>query len=332
MLGVLIMNTGTPEAPTIEAIRPYLREFLSDRHIVDLPPFLWKPILNGIITRRPEKTVKHYRAFWTEEGSPFMNDCQALRRLLQEALDDRIPEDIEVVLAMRYGQPSIAGGVQKLLDDGADTIIALPLYPQKTIACAVTCFDEFDRQLATLLPSRKDQYRPRVVKIEEFWQAPGYLQALAGSVRHHWTWSPGDKLVVSFHSIPQSYVHKGDTYIDAARATTLSLATELGIPSEDVSIAFQSRFDNRRWVGPMLESELARLATAEGVTNVAVVAPIFTVDCIETTIEIGQANRKAFLEAAIAAGKPNARFTYVPALGCDQAFVEVLADIIKDSL
>ena len=375
MIGVLMMNTGTPDAPTTEAIRPYLRQFLSDRRIVNCPPIIWKPILEHIVLRRPEKTVANYQAFWTPEGSPFMRVCKEQAQILQELLDASEAEGavvgtegVKVVLAMRYGNPSIASGLAQLAEAGVDTVVALPMYPQRTLACAVSCFDEVDAQVAALASAGTHL---QVHKIQEFWQESGYIKALADSVRRAWTPSTDNSshLVVSFHSVPVSYVKQGDTYVESARQTVEQLRCELGLSPNQISIAFQSRFDSRKWVGPFLEHEVSRLAR-EGVRDLAVVAPIFTADCIETSVEIAQSDRDLFIRAwrtlrngkdkkdgarsdaksavvegstvaegttvvegaTVLEGAAEPRFTYVPALGTDPAFLQVIANCVRNRI
>ncbi len=264
MLGILIVNTGTAAAPTEEAVRAHLREFLQDRHLINVPPLIWRPILElFILPKRPRRTLDRYIDFWTPEGSPFMLESQAQRDEIARRLAHLIDEPHEVRLAMRYGQPSIRGAIEAFLDARVDRIIVLPMYPQKTIPCAGSVLDEFDAQFAALTKARSlsADAAPEVLRIDEYWREPGYLDALAGSIRRCWSYRPGSKLVMSYHSIPVSYVTKGgDTYPDAAAETLRRTAEILGVPEEDQVIAFQSRFDSRRWVGPMLVPTVRRLA------------------------------------------------------------------------
>ena len=336
MLGVLIMNTGTPDAPTEDAIRPYLREFLSDRNVVDMPSFVWKPILHCfILPHRPKRTAPIYQAFWTEAGSPFVLDSFKQRDKLQSRLTELAGQPVAVELGMRYGNPSIASGIEALLDAGVDRLVALPLYPQRTKACAGTCLEEFHKQLEALCVQRGVK-KPQVVCIAEYWNAPGYLDVLAESVRA--ALEDGDasacssgfpeKLVVSFHSIPMSAVRQGDTYPDATAATAARLGQLLGMDPHDVLLAYQSRFDSRKWVGPFLPAVLDILA-AQGVRDVAVVCPGFSVDCTETVHEVGRQSAQHFLDAA---GGADARFRYVPALGAADDLIDVLARLILGSV
>lgn len=323
MLGVLLMNTGTPDAPTPEAIRPYLREFLSDRNVVDVPPLLWKPILNlCILPNRPKKTAPRYREFWTPEGSPFVIESRAQCAALEARLRERLGEECAVRLGMRYGNPSIEAGLRELAAAGADVVVGLPLYPQNTRACGGTCRDEFFRCVPRALPRST-----RTSFIDEYWEEPGYIEALAASVRRSWDRAPGAKLVVSFHSVPVSFEKHGDTYVAATKETARRLGEALGLDAADVAVTYQSRFDSRKWQGPLLVPELERLARA-GVRDVAVVCPGFSVDCIETSFEVAVEAADAYRAAARDAGAEGARFTYIPALGADDACMDMLADLV----
>lgn len=324
MLGILLMNTGTPDAPTPEAIRPYLKEFLSDRNVVDIPPFLWQPILNlFILPNRPKKTAPRYQAFWTQEGSPFLLESRRQCEELEKRVKGLLKVPVVARLGMRYGNPSIEAGLCELCDAGADFVVGLPLYPQHTRACAGTCRREFERCIDRIAPEGL-----RWSFVDEYWNAPGYIEALAASVGRSWTpRKPAvSKLVVSFHSIPISFAKHGDTYVEATRKTAERLASALGMSCEDVLVTYQSRFDSRKWQGPMLVPELERLA-GEGVDDVAVVCPGFAVDCIETSFEVGEEAADAYRAAARIAGLDDARFIYVPALGVDRACMDALAEL-----
>ena len=256
VLGVLILNTGTPDAPTPEAIRPYLKQFLSDRNLINVPRLIWKPVLNFcILPNRPKKTAAHYQQFWTEEGSPFLLTSLVQRDKLRARLTELMGEPVAVELGMRYGNPSTKSAIEALLDAGVSRIVVVPLYPQETKACAGTCLEEFERAFGEAVAERPEQTRPEVRTISHYWNAPGYLDALAQSVRDAWSYEPGKKLVVSFHSIPVSFQAAGDTYPESTKATAEGLASKLGIAPEDVVLTYQSRFDSRKWLGPFLDPE-----------------------------------------------------------------------------
>lgn len=325
MLGVLLMNTGTPDAPTEEAIKPYLKQFLSDRNLIDMPPALWQPILNSfILPNRPKKTAPLYQKIWTEEGSPFLLDSYTQRDALQKRLEELAGQPVKVALGMRYGNPSAESALRELQEAGADTLVVIPLYPQETKSCAGTCVQEFERAFKQVYGN---SVVPQVIFIRHYYDAPGYIEALAASVKRVWTWKPGAKLVLSFHSIPVSHVEAGDKYVQQTEETARALADELSIPREDVILAYQSRFDNRKWVGPMLKPVLTKLAE-EGISDVAVVCPGFSVDCLETLHEIKELAAQHYLNECERVGVKSAHFTAVPALGSDSAFINSLAQLI----
>lgn len=335
MLGVLIMNTGTPDAPTPEAIRPYLKEFLSDRNLIDCPPCIWQPILNlFILPNRPKRTARIYRDFWTPEGSPFLLTSMRQRDALRGHLERFTGQPVAVELGMRYGNPSIRAGVEALLAAGATELVGVPLYPQHTKSCAGTCRQEFDRVVAQALARRAPSSPSVDVRfVDEFWNAPGYVEALSASVRTSLGEealrtlrepSSSAKFVVSFHSIPVSHVKAGDTYPHTTRATFDALVERLAIAPENAALTYQCRFDNRKWVGPLLPRELARFA-AEGVQEVYVLCPGFAADCTETVYEVGKEAAELFESEALKAHTAEARLAYLPALGADDAFMEALA-------
>ncbi len=325
MLGVLLMNTGTPDAPTEEAIKPYLKQFLSDRNLIDMPPALWQPILNlFILPNRPKRMAPLYQNIWTKEGSPFLLDSYAQRDALQKRLEELTEQPVKVALGMRYGNPSAESALRELKEADVDMLVVIPLYPQETKSCAGTCLQEFERACKQVYGGSAV---PHVTFVRYYYDAPGYIEALAASVKRSWTWKAGSKLVLSFHSIPVSHVEAGDKYVQQTEDTAHTLADALSIPREDVVLAYQSRFDSRKWVGPMLKPMLTQLA-AEGVSDVAVVCPGFSVDCLETLHEIKKLAAQHYLNECERVGIQSARFTAVPALGADPAFIDSLAQLI----
>lgn len=294
--GILIINTGTPDAPTKEAIAPYLTEFLMDPAIISAPIFVRKPLVKRIVSKRPERTVEHYRALWTPEGSPFMLTSIAQRDLLEQTLREHpaLPDNTKVVLAMRYGNPSIRSGLEKLRGAGCDTIVLVPLYPQNVNVCAGTCLKCARKHLAALA---KNGWKPEVREVKSFHDQPAYRNALAESVKDAWSYQPGSKLFVSFHSTMMADIKKDPTYLRQCTETKDWLAADLGIPEEDVILSFQSRFDNRKWLGPFTEPTLRELAD-KGVKDVCIVCPGFVADNLETTIEVDHDLRETFESAA----------------------------------
>ena len=352
--GVLLINTGTADAPTKEAIRPYLYEFLMDPAIMGMPYFFRRILVKHIVLMRPARTVAHYEAFWTPEGSPFMITSRKQAKLVSEALNGAEGQedgDFRVELAMRYGNPSIASGLAKLRDAGCEKLVLVPMYPQNVYVCAGTCLKEAYDQLKKL---SAEGWTPEVTEVQDFYQQPAYCEALAQSVRDAWTYTPGAKLFVSFHSTMMKDIETDDRYQVQTAWTKERLAADLGIPAEDVILSYQSRFDSRKWLSPFTENVVRQLLD-EGVTDICVVCPGFVADNIETCIEVNRDLRAIVeygterLESTIRKGGhqprllavsgpaelaavPVNRFTYVPALGDNPGLIEAVAAAIREVL
>ena len=313
MNGVLLVNLGTPDAPTAAAIRPYLREFLSDRRVVDLPRWLWLPILHGIILPlRPRKLAPQYARIWRDDGSPLLAITRELAAALSAAL-----APMPVVAAMRYGRPGVAAGLAELRRAGVSRVIVLPLYPQYSGTTTASAFDALDAALAAA-PSPL-----RVVRIEEYHADAGYIDALADSVRAHWAANGrGDRLLMSFHGIPVRYAGRGDPYGRQCEETARRLAAALALSDGDWQVAYQSRVGKAEWLGPYTDVVIPDLAR-RGVRKLDVVCPGFAADCLETLDEVAIRYRDAF----VAAGGEALR--YVPALNAHPAHVAALAAIIN---
>lgn len=324
--GVLLINTGTPEQPTEQAIRPYLREFLMDPAIIGAPYLIRKALVSRIVATRPQKTAPKYQAFWTKQGSPFMLTSREQARALAAALGP----GFEVRLAMRYGKPSIAAGLEQLRAAGCTTVVLVPLYPQNVNVCAGTCFTEAQRQLDRLA---KDGWQPCVVQVPSFHDQPAYRQALAEQVRSAWKPQPGAKLLVSFHSTLLRQIKRNPTYLHQTTQTKDWLAQDLGLDPASVLLSFQSRFDNRKWLQPFTDRTLRDLAASK-TTNVCVVCPGFVTDNLETRIEVDQELRAMFTQAACAAGADptQVRFTYANALGAHPGLIQALVGAIRNAL
>ena len=320
--GVLLVNLGTPTAPTAAAVRPFLREFLSDRRVVDLPRWLWLPILHGIILRtRPRKSAAAYREVWTEQGSPLLvhtrDQAQALGAMLAPDWGDGIVIDH----AFRYGEPSIARKVEDLRERGARRLLALPLFPQYSSATTGSVFDALSDKLQTL------PWVPELHFVTHYHDHPLYIAALAGAVRDHWqVHGRADRLLLSYHGIPVRYRDRGDPYFCQCHKTTRLLAEALGLGEGECDIAFQSRFGREEWLQPYTD-ELLREWAAQGVSSVQVMCPGFAADCLETLEEIGMQYRRLFLDSGGAAD-----FQYIPALNAGGAHVELLAALVRDQL
>lgn len=319
------MNTGTADEPTITAVRNYLREFLMDPAIIGAPKFIRKRIVNHIVRRRPERTVANYEAFWTPQGSPFIIDSYKQAKRLEVELSGRLTGEVQVELAMRYGNPSVLDGLNALRVAGCEQVVVLPSYPQEVNVCAGTCIKHAHDALDSM--GARYDWHPQVFDAHYFYDLPSYREALAKQVAAHWQHSEGSKLIVSFHSTMLADIEAGDPYRDQTQQTARNLAEDLGVPAEDVLVSYQSRFDSRKWLQPFTEPTVRGLAE-QGVRDVCVVCPIFTVDNMETSLEVNRDLRAMFMEATGA----DARFTYVPALGASAGVVKALADAAQKAL
>ncbi|MCB0322182.1 MAG: ferrochelatase [Bdellovibrionales bacterium] len=320
-VGVLVVNLGTPEAPTAKALRPYLREFLGDRRVIELPRAMWWLILNGIVlVRRPKQSAELYAQVWTKEGSPLRVYTEKVTDVIRQALQSRYGTPVVVEYAMRYGQPSVAHGLNKLRQAGARRILILPMYPQYSATCGGTVFDAVAAELT--------QWRwvPELRTIMQFHDEPGYIRALANSVRELWDKDgKPDKLVMSFHGIPKRYFQNGDPYHCHCQKTGRLLATALGLTKDEYIVSFQSLFGKEEWIRPYTDETMKALGAA-GVEKVDAICPGFTADCLETLEEIDEQNRELFLHAG---GK---QFRYIPALNDRPDFVATLLDLIERNL
>jgi ferrochelatase len=324
--GVLLVNTGTPDAPTVEAIRAYLSRFLSDRHIVDLPAALWKPVLHGIILNtRPRKTIARYQAVWTPDGSPYQLHSEALERAVGDELVMRGHASATVVAAHRYGSPSIRDALMCFAERGVTRLVVVPLYPQSAYSTTGSISDELARQLSQL--GRDFGSRPDLAFVESYYDTPGYRSAIAQQAREGLARlsQPDGKLVFSFHSIPLAHLRQGDQYRQQAYETLKAVAKAADIGRGRWRCAFHSRFnDTRRWLGPFLE-DVVEECLNEGAPEIMLCCPGFAVDNLETLYDIDQVVR-AEVE------RRGARFSYLPSLNATPAHAALLADVVEARL
>ncbi|UYP13179.1 ferrochelatase [Klebsiella pneumoniae] len=309
--GILLANLGTPDAPTPGAVKRYLRQFLSDKRVVDTSRLLWWPLLRGVILPiRFPRVAKLYQSVWMEEGSPLM----VYSRRQQQALAARLP-DTPVALGMSYGSPSLASAVDDLLAQGVEHIVVLPLYPQYSCSTVAAVWDELARILA------KKRAIPGISFIRDYAEHPDYIHALAASVRASFAvHGEPDLLLLSYHGIPQRYANQGDDYPQRCRDTTRELVSALGLPPERVMMTFQSRFGREPWLTPYTDETLKMLGE-KGTKHIQVLCPGFAADCLETLEEIAVQNREIFLEAG---GK---QYEYIPALNADAAHIEMMVNL-----
>jgi ferrochelatase len=320
-VGVLFTNLGTPDDASPAAVRRYLAEFLSDSRVIDLNRALWLPILHGaILNLRPRRSAAGYRAVWMAEGSPLLVYARRQAEALQARLDDELDTPVQVALAMRYGNPSLASGLRELDAAEAKRILVLPAYPQYSATTVATTYDK----IATILKGWREQ--PSLRGVTRYYDEPGYIEALAASVREHWTaHGRGQKLVISFHGIPEPYVEQGDPYPRDCAVTAELLAARLGLDETDYQVCFQSRFGREPWLRPYLD-ETVKAWGAAGVKTVDVICPGFAADCLETLEEISVENRDYFEDAGGDA------LRYIPALNDRADHIAFLADLAKREL
>lgn len=315
-VGVLLANLGTPDAPTPRALRRYLRQFLSDPRVVELPRPLWWVILHlFVLTTRPRRSARLYRRIWTVEGSPLLVISRRQAANLQQALRARLGARLHVALGMRYGDPSLAAALGELRSWGCQRILVLPLYPQYSSA---TTGSTLATVFATLANWR---WIPELRTVTSYHDHSGYLAALAASLRQVWE-SEGEpqRLLISFHGLPSRAVLAGDPYFCHCQKTARLLAEALGLAEGRWEVAFQSRFGRQKWLQPSTDATLRRWGS-ERLAAVDVVCPGFAADCLETLEEIAETNREIFQRAG------GGRFRYVPALNDRADHIAALADL-----
>lgn len=323
-VGILVANLGTPDHYDYWSMRRYLNEFLSDPRVIDLPRWKWQPILQGIIlTIRPSRSGANYKSIWNHEAgeSPLLTITRQQTEKLRAVLTGRFGEDVMVDFAMRYGNPSTASKVRNMVEAGCTKILFFPLYPQYSATTTATANDAFFRALA------KEKRQPAVRTVASYCDRPDYIEALAQSIERVYPTEADapDKLVCSYHSMPKRYLTEGDPYHCYCYKTTRLLAERLGWDDARIVTTFQSVFGREEWISPYTVKEVAKLAQ-EGHKTIAVVAPAFSADCIETLEEINEEIKESFEEA----GGEN--FTYIPCLNDEDAHIAVLADVVAENL
>jgi len=316
-VGVLVTNLGTPAAPTTAAVRRYLAEFLADPRVVELPRWLWLPILYGVILPvRPRRSAAAYRLVWTEDGSPLLVNARRQAAALEEVLNRGGRGAVKLALGMRYGEPSIASALTSLEQAGARRVLVLPLYPQYS---ASTTASTYDAVFATMARVRRI---PELRLVCDYHDHPGYIEALAESVRAARRARPeGGRLLMSFHGLPQRYCDAGDPYELQCRETARRVAECLDEPADNWAVAFQSRVGREKWLQPYTEDVLREWAEA-GVDRVEVLCPGFSADCLETLEEIAMRGEELFRASG------GASLHYIPALNAEPKHIDALADIV----
>lgn len=315
-IGVLLTNLGTPDAPTASAVKRYLAEFLSDPRVVELPRILWIPLLRGLILPlRAKRSAQLYQKIW-DQGSPLLQIAQRQAEKLGVLLKQTYQQAIPVVLGMRYGNPSIEHALQVLRQQNVDQIVVLPLYPQYASATVGSTWDAVSRVVG------RWRHVPTLHFIHQYADHPQYIQALVNRIRRHWQMTEaGERLVFSFHGLPERSIAQGDPYYDMCHKTASLVAERLGYPSEKWLVVFQSRFGWQRWLQPYCDETLRSLAK-QGIRRVDIMCPGFSADCLETLEEIVVQNRELYLAAG------GCELNYIPALNDDADHIALMAELV----
>ncbi len=320
-IGILITNLGTPDAPTKSDLKKYLREFLSDPRVVEVPRFLWWMILNlFILNVRPRRSAKAYNTVWTERGSPLYFHTKDQADALRIKLKHSYGENIVVEFAMRYGSPSVDSVIDGMLEQGIRKLLILPLYPQY---CASTTASTFDAVAASLA---KRRLIPELRFINHYHDFPEYIQAVADKVRQHWGINgKAEKLIFTYHGIPKRYLLNGDPYHCECYKTSRLVAENLGLNENEYLVSFQSRFGREEWLKPYTDKTLIALAD-QGIKSVQLVCPGFSADCLETIEEIEVENRDYFMNAG------GERYEYITALNAESSHINMMEKLLEQHL
>ena len=323
---VLLTNLGSPDEPTTSAVRRYLREFLSDPRVVEIPRLVWLIILHGIILRiRPAKSAKLYQTIWQDNGAPLITITAAQKVKMAAKIQSQYGDNVIVDFAMRYGNPSIASVLQNFQQQGVDKLVVLPLYPQYAGPTTASTFDAVSKEL------QKWRYIPSIHFLNTYHNNPHYIQALAETVKEHVA-SHGkpDRLVLSYHGMPEQFRKWGDPYYDFCQETTLLLKrvlleNNLGFTDDEIIMTFQSRFGKAEWLKPYTDETLENLPN-QGIKHVAIMSPAFSADCLETLEELIHENSEVFLEAG------GESYHYIAALNDRDDHIDALFDVLAPTL
>lgn len=319
--GVLLMNLGTPQAPTAKALRPYLKEFLSDRRVIEIPRALWWLILNGVILNtRPAQSAKKYAAIWEKDGSPLYTHTRKQAALIKGQLGEMGLRNLVVDFAMRYGEPSVENVIARMREQGVERLLVLPLYPQYAASSSATALDQVFRALMKL------RNMPELRTVRHFHDDPGYIRALAEQVRAHWReHGRGDKLVMSFHGVPRFTRDKGDPYHCECQKTGRLLAEALGLTQQEYQVCFQSRFGRAEWLQPYTSEVLAQLGK-DKTGKLDILCPGFIADCLETLEEIAMEGKETFLSHG------GGEYRYISCLNENPQWIHAISTMIKQNL
>ncbi|SBS31685.1 Ferrochelatase [Marinomonas aquimarina] len=319
LIGVLLMNLGTPEAPTPAAVKKYLKEFLSDPRVVDVNPLIWKPILNGVILNvRPKKVAKVYQEVWMDEGSPLLVLGQRLTKKVDQALNQDGKRFV-VTMAMTYGKPSVEEAAKVFRENKVEQIFVLPMYPQFSRSTTAAAYD---RLMASL---KRCPHWPALNLMQDYADHPVYIDALVKSIEEHWQKQGGKRhLMFSYHGVPKRYVREGDPYQRRCEATTAAVVKQLGLTEDEYTHAYQSRFGREEWLKPYAD-ETIRAMPGKGIKALNMISPAFAIDCIETLEEIDMQLREEF------EGAGGEQFDYIPALNDSPDHVNLYKQLVLEN-
>lgn len=316
--GILLVNLGTPDAPTATAVRRYLGEFLMDPRVVEIPRLIWWLILNGIILRiRPKRVAHSYASIWMDSGSPLMVHSRAITDALRKRCETELGGPVVVELAMRYGNPSIHDVLQRMREQNVERLLILPLYPQYAASTTATVLDAVSKELS--------HWRriPELRMNTHYHDQPQFIKALAATIRDSFTrHGKPDKLIFSFHGLPERCLHAGDPYYCHCQKTARMVAEVMELDADDWMVTFQSRFGREKWLQPYTDASMKSLAEA-GTKHIQIVSPAFAADCLETLEELAIQNKEIFLTAG------GEKFHYIPALNADPAHIDALFELVK---
>jgi ferrochelatase len=316
-IGILLSNTGSPDGPTPQAVRRFLKEFLADPRVINYPRWLWLPILHGIILNvRPRRSARLYQQIWTSNGSPIHIISRAQAERLQEHLAAQVANPIIVSLGMRYGTPSISSELRKMKERGIEHFLVMPLFPQYSGTTSGSIFD------AVFDETERWSGNFHLRKIPHYFDHPAYIRALAYSVQQHWDANgKADRILLSYHGIPKSYAKAGDPYAQQCRTSSSLLAEALGLERNTWQMAFQSRFGPQEWLRPYTDDTLVEWGSS-GTKYIQAICPGFSADCLETLYEIQMEGRETFINAG------GAELQYIPALNDHPDHIQALGEII----
>ncbi|MCY9871214.1 ferrochelatase [Vibrio barjaei] len=312
--GVLLVNLGTPDEPTAKGVKAFLQEFLHDHRVVDMNRWLWCPILHGVILPiRSPKVAKLYQSVWMEQGSPLMVYSRQQADKLAQALN------MPVELGMSYGNPSLKDGLSRLLDQGVDKVVVLPLYPQYSGTTTAAAFDGIAKACKSI------STLPSISLVRDYHDNARYIKALANSVRAHWEQhGRADYLLCSYHGIPKRYADNGDVYPLHCEATTKLLGEELGLGESQIGMSYQSIFGREEWLQPYTEQTLKQMPN-KGIKSLDIITPAFSVDCLETLEEIAVEAKETFIEAG------GESYRYISCLNDSQEHIDMMVELVQSA-